>query len=132
MCHFVLESTRPDMGGTVGFHLYTVGMAAIIFETQMPPIFSPKIHPNLSASAIMSLFSLRSLFRHTVSSAWEGRCRSVSLLSLRVFARRACPESGACPDAGADRLAGTDADEAAEPESVDAMMQPDAGEARWG
>ena len=103
-------------GGTVGFHLYTVGMAAIIFETQMPPIFSPKIHPNLSASAMMSLFSLRSLFRHTVSSAWEGRCRSVSLLSLRVFgaARGAFPESGACP-------------EAAETESVDTMMQPDAG-----
>ena len=111
---------------TVGFHGYTFGMAAISFWIMMPHLAPPRIRPDLSASVIMSLSSWRTLFRLTVSSAWEGRCRSVSLLSLRVFAR-ACPESGACPDAGADRLAGTDADEAAETESVDAMMQPDAG-----
>ena len=106
-------------GGTVGFHLYAVGMAAIVFETVMPPKFSLKIHPDLSASAMMSLFSLRTLFRHSVSSALEGRCCLVAF-PFRFFDRRAFPESGACPD-------GTDADEAAETESVDAMMQPDAG-----
>ena len=103
-------------GGTVGFHGYTFGMASISFWIMMPHLAPPRIRPDLSASFIMSLSSWRTLFRLTVSSAWEGRCRSVSLLSFRVFgaARGAFPESGACP-------------EAAETETVDTMMQPDAG-----
>ena len=75
-----------------------------------------------------SLSFWRTLFRDALSSLWEARRRSVSRFTCRVFG--ALPERGACPDAGADGLAVADADEAAETESVDAMMQPDADKRR--
>ena len=105
----------------MGFHGYFFGMDAITNATTLESSFVPKIRPFRSVSCMSFPSFLRTSLKASVSSFWEGRC-----CSFGVFA------FGRCPDAGADRLAGTDADEAAETESVDAMMKPDAGEARWG
>jgi len=77
-----------------------------------------------------SMLFWRTLFKEALSSLWEARRGSAARFSFRDFVFGARPEPGACPDAGADGLAVADADEAAETESVDAMMQPDADKRR--
>jgi hypothetical protein len=92
----------------------------------------PTIDEVLTATAMISLLFERTFSRDLLSSLWEGRRRGSASFCFRVlkFFFGAPPEPGACPDAGADGLAVADADEAAETESVDAMMQPDADKGR--